>query len=160
MNKSVFEYFLELKNGHTKIADITYSKFQIQPYLTTKELNNSGKQLLFNLRSNCHSSKHNFRKMNKNNTNCVFQCPHIENQRHSFTQCTKILNTISNAYTTKYEDIYGTIIEQVKSTIIFMKIEKKRNHYKKYHLLPGGRVCQDPCTFGFIPNGAADTISS
>ena len=36
MNNSVFEYFLELKNGHTKIADITYSKFQIQPYLTTK----------------------------------------------------------------------------------------------------------------------------
>ena len=158
MNNSVFEYFLELKNGHTKIVDITYNKFQIQPYLTTKELNNSGKELLFNLRSNCHSSKQNFRKMNKNNTNCIFQCPQIEDQRHSFTQCTQILNTISNAYTTKYEDIYGTINEQIKSTIIFLKIEKKRNHHKKYHLLPGGRVCQDPCTFGFTPNGAADTM--
>ena len=157
MSKSVFEYFLELNNGHSKLIDITYNKFQIQPYLTTKEINNSGKELLFNLRSNCHSSKYNFMKMNKNNTNCVFKCRHIEDQRHSFKQCTPILNNISNAYTTTYEDIYGTLIEQTKSTIIFMKIEKKRNHYKKFHLLPWGRVCQDPCTFGFIPNGAADT---
>ena len=110
---------------HSKLIDITYNKFQIQPYLTTKEKNNSGKELLFNLRSNCHSSKYNFRKINKNNTNCVFKCPHIEDQRHSFTQCTPILNNISNAYTTTYEDIYGTLIEQTKSTIIFIKNREK-----------------------------------
>ena len=150
---------MDLKKGHSKLADVTYNKFQIQPYLRAKELNNSGKELLFNLRSNCHSSKHNFKKMNKNNTNCLFKCPNIEDQRHSFTLCTPILSNICNAFTTKYESIYGTLEEQTKATLIFMKIEKKRNHHKKYHLLPGGRACQDPCTFGTIPNCAANIIS-
>ena len=109
INKSAFEYFMDLKKGHSKLADVTYNKFQIQPYLRAKELNNSGKELLFNLRSNCHSSKHNFKKINKNNTNCLFKCPNIEDQRHSFTLCTPILSNICNAFTTKYESIYGTL---------------------------------------------------
>ena len=36
INNSEFEYFSDLKNGHTKIVDKLYNKFQIQPYLTIK----------------------------------------------------------------------------------------------------------------------------
>ena len=36
LNKPLFKHLLELKNGHSKLVDITYYKFQIQPYLTSK----------------------------------------------------------------------------------------------------------------------------
>ena len=57
----------------------------------------------------------------------------------------------------KYKDKFGTLTEQTYYVTIFIKIEMKTNHFKKYHLVPGGRGCLDPCTFRFIPNGAVDT---
>ena len=80
--------------------DFTYNKFQIQPYLTIQEWNKHGKELLFNQRLNFHSPPNNFSEINKSITNCLFQGPHIEDQRDSFTHCTPILNNISNSYTT------------------------------------------------------------
>ena len=96
--------------------------------------------------------------MNRNNLNCIFKCPQIEDQIHSFSKCPHILNGIDGAYTAIYESIFGGLSEQVNVMSVFSKIEDKRNHIKKHHLLPGGRTCQDPCTFGFISVGAADTM--
>ena len=158
MNKAVFEYLLNEKRAHTKLNDVTYQSFKLQPYLATKTLNNKSKELLYNLRSKCHSSKNNFRKMNRNNLYCIFKCHQIEDQIHSFSHCPHSLKGIDGADTAVYESIFGTLSEQVEVMTIFSKIENRRNHMKKYHFLPGGRKCQDPCTFGFTSVGAADTL--
>ena len=96
MNKAVFKYFMNLKEGHTKLQGVEYKQFHLQPYLATMTLSNKEKELLFNLRSNCHSSRNNFRKMHRNNLECIFKCPQIEDQLHSFTACIPILSQVEN----------------------------------------------------------------
>ena len=54
INKAVFQYFLNVKKPHSKLKEVTYAKFQIKLYLSTIEINNKEKELLFNLRENCH----------------------------------------------------------------------------------------------------------
>ena len=95
--------------------------------------------------------------MNRHHLNCIFKCPQIEDQRHSFSNCPHSLNGVDGAYTASYESIFGTLSEQVNVMNVFSKIEDQRNHIKNHNLLPGGRKCQDPCTSGFISFGAADT---
>ena len=62
INKASFQMFINLKNTHSKLDDIVYSQFKRQSYLTSSEVSNFEKQLLFNLRSRCHSSKTNLKK--------------------------------------------------------------------------------------------------
>ena len=116
------------------------------------------KELLFNLRSKFHSSKVNFKKMHRNDLKCIFNCPDDEDQIHSFTKCLPILSRVNNAYHVSYQNIFGTLQDQKQTIKVFIQIKKTRNHVKKYHSLPGRETCQDPCTFGPIPNGAADVI--
>ena len=67
------------------------------------------------------------------------------------------MDNIEGSYTTEYKDIFGSLAEQSRVMNVFFKIEQKRIHMKTYHLLPGGKKCQDPCTLDIIFNGAADT---
>ena len=96
--------------------------------------------------------------MNRNNLKCIFNCPHEENQIHAFTKCSPILSKVKNAYSVQYKNIFGSLNDQKETVKVFLSIERTRQHVKKYHLLPGGAVCQDPCTFGFSLDGAADTM--
>ena len=126
MNKAVYNFFMNLKQGHRKLDRVEYKQFEIQSYLTTKTLNNEEKLLLFNLRSNCHSSKANFRKLNKNNLTCSFNCPNIEDQLHSFTICRPILSQVQDAYSPQYQNIFGTLEDQMKTIKIFSPIEERK----------------------------------
>ena len=79
INNAVFSYYLTLQQTHSKLSEVDYSELKIQPYLVSNSLNNEEKQLLYNMRSNCHSSKINFKKMYKNDTQCTLKCPQDEN---------------------------------------------------------------------------------
>ena len=109
------------------------------------------------MRSKCHDSKANFKKLFKNHIQCSLGCHETEDQRHTFINCKKIPKNLKNGI---YEDIFGSIREQNPVIQTFAKIDLWRKHTKKNHLLPGGGNCQDPCTFGYSSNGAADFISS
>ena len=87
INKAAFKYFMELKGHHKKLDNIHYEHFKIQPYLVSKTFNINERQLLYSLRSNCHKSKYNFKKMHRNQTLCSLGCPDIEDQEHIFTKC-------------------------------------------------------------------------
>ena len=78
-------------------------------------------------------------------------CLQIEDQIHTFIGCTKLekINT-----PVVYDHIFGTLFEQESTIKVFMKKDTSRNHIKKNHILPGGKDCQDPCTFSSW-NGAA-----
>ena len=97
---------------------------------------NDEASLLYNLRSNCHEAKQNFRKIHKNNLNCIFGCQVIENQKHIFSKCQPVLSKIS--YTiAPYEHIFGDITQQKSVIPQFIQIEYIRNEMKE-KLLPGG----------------------
>ena len=81
----------------------------MQSYLSSKALNNEEKELLFNLRSKCHSGIF-FRKMNRNNINCVLECPSNEDQRHVFLHCRPVLKLVNHNSISSYEDIFGTLL--------------------------------------------------
>ena len=160
ITKAVFSYYLALKQTHSKLNGVNYSELKIQPYLISNCLNNEEKQLLYNMRSNCHSSKMNFKKLHKNNTSCSLKCSQDEDQRHVFMQCQPIFKILEQSRIICYEDIFQPLRKQIVAIKCFIQIDQTRNHIKKNHLLPGGGNCQDPCTFGYISNGATDIISS
>ena len=122
VNKAAFNYFLNIKETHSKLDETLYTQFELQPYLTTSLLTQSEKELLYLLRSKCHSSKNNFRKLHKNNTQCQFQCGTAEDQRHTFFKCKHLVNKINNSLLVHYEHIFGTLDEQIEVMKIFAKI--------------------------------------
>ena len=142
------------KQTHSKLNGLKYSKLETQPYLTSNKLKTTEKELLFNLRSNCHKSKNYFKKLYKNNLQCALGCPQAEDQRHTFTTCEKIPNNLHYA---SYEDIFGTLSQQKQAIHIFAKIDFSRKHTVKNHISPGGGDCQDSCTFNLL-NGAASAL--
>ena len=82
---------------HRKLNDVSYNRLELQPYMTSQKLSNKEKQLLYKLRSKCHESKMNFKKMNRNNLQWVFGCFSNEDQEHSFVHCTPIVSKIAGA---------------------------------------------------------------
>ena len=65
VTKAAFKYFTKEKEGHKKVKDFEYKNLKIQPYLKSKLFNNEERNLLYSLRSKCHPSKYNFKKMHK-----------------------------------------------------------------------------------------------
>ena len=142
VDKAAFKYFLKIKEGHSKLDKIEYPQFRIQPYLLTTLLTNKQKQLLYVLRSNCHSSKIYFKKLNRNNLNCVL-CSKPEDQVHTFTQCQPIFNHFKTNCL-DFSNIYSSLEHQVETIKVFYQIDQTKQHILKKHLLPGGRDCRTP----------------
>ena len=103
INKAAFKYFLSVKETHTKLNNVTYKKFELLSYLASKHISNEEKQLLYKLRSKCHDSKTNFKKLNKNNLKCVFGCSTNEDQEHSFIHCLPIVTKINKSSKEQYK---------------------------------------------------------
>ena len=118
----------------------------IQPYLQSNLLNIKEKELLYSLRSQCHKSKFNFKKLFKNNLYCRFGCKETEDQIHIFTNCGSLNSKIGSNSKETYNNIYGSVLEQKELMTSYIQIEQERLHRIK-HFLPGGRRCQDPCKF-------------
>ena len=135
VTKSAFEHFMEEKKKHTKLDEIVYDELKIQKYLVSDKFTVKERNLLYSLRSRCHNSKNNFRKMNKNNLQCTFGCTSIEDQRHTFLICKEIRSQV-NVGNTQYENIFCDIDRQKEAIQIFIQIEDKRNQMKD-KLLPG-----------------------
>ena len=138
INKAAFEHFISVKETHSKLNDIEYKEFWIQPYLTSQKLSNQEKQLLYKLGSTCNESKMNFKKINRNNLQCVFGCLSSEDQEYSFIHCSQLVSKINTNYVGQYTYIFGTIEEQICTMRTYQSIQKLRNHVLKSLHLPGG----------------------
>ena len=71
-------------------------------------------------------------------------CSAIEDQQDIFTQCQPLLRKIENSSNLSYNNIFGSLQEQIEVTPKLYQIELTRLHMKE-HLVPGGRYRQDPC---------------
>ena len=88
----------------------------------------------------------NFYKMHKNNLKSVFGCSSAEDQKHAFLYCWPIVSQIENHHVTQYNNLFGTLEDQIYTIQIFSKIQETRKNTLLLNgrdtTLPGGR--QDP----------------
>ena len=108
------------------------TKLEAQEYLKSAMFNQQERQLLVALRSKCHQSKENFKKLNKNNLNCKLGCDKIESQVHVFTECDKLKS--DETQNVPYEGVYGSLQSQKQTIEVFQKIDQAR---QQLTLLPG-----------------------
>ena len=93
----------------------------------------------------CYPAKMNFRKMNKGNLKCSFQCNQDETQIHIFQECTPLLSRLNIPHTVDMNDIYGDMNEQRSAIKTFIKIDSIRRILLN-DILPGGVVARTPAS--------------
>ena len=143
VRNAAFLEMLQMKQQHSKIKEVNYPSFTIQPYLRSKQISNKEKVLLYLLRSKCHSSKLNFRRMHTNNLFCIFGCNAIKDQTHIFTQCRPVISQISVTRNLDHNNIFKGEDDQCEIIHIFTKIEEMRSIMKE-QLLPGEADARTP----------------
>ena len=107
----------------SKLDKITYNSFMCQPYLSCPEFGTKEIKLMGLLRSKCHPSKSNFKKMNQNRIQCSLGCSAEESQFHVFEECKPILDKLGLNKKIRLDNIYGTLEEQKSILPILMQIE-------------------------------------
>ena len=114
IQKAAFKYFLQKKEKHTKLDKIEYTQLKLQPYLSTKSITNKQKELLYVLRSKCHGSKINFKKLYRNDLKCVLGCIKNEDQFHVFMQCKPLMDKLNISNSSQYNQMFGSLHQQVQ----------------------------------------------
>lgn len=98
VSAAAFKYFLNEKSKHSKLDNVNYTRFKIQPYLVHKNFNNEEKNLLYSLKSRCYPAKINFKKMFQHNLKCRFGCNIDEDQQHSLTSCIPVVSKFTRKH--------------------------------------------------------------
>ena len=114
-----------------------YEKLEIQPYLHSSQISFDQKQLLYSLRSKCYLARMNFKKMNKGNLRCRFDCNQEETQAHIFENCGPIQARISYPVNVNLNNIFGSIDNQKNVIKLLTTIHTVRNLMIE-DILPGG----------------------
>ena len=136
IQKAAFKYFLKEKERHSKLNEITYSELRIQPYLVDNRFTKEERDLMISLRSRCHDSKNNFKKLYKNDIYCRYGCKSIESQIHLLTQCITLSDLKPTPNHSEYTDIYKDSNRQKEAIQYFILIEKVRKQLRE-NLKPG-----------------------
>ena len=136
--------YLEAKErSKKKMHLLQYKTLGIQCYLADINFSNNEIKLLFSLRSNCYSVKMNFRKMNKGDLKCSFNCDENETQVHVFENCQPIKKKLNLKTSVKLDSIYGTVAEQKSAVSILLRIDMIRKQMKN-EILPGRSDARTP----------------
>ena len=96
------DYLNNLKEKHSKMENLTYSKLKLQNYLKQKEIPVQSAKNLFRWRTRVANFKNNY-KSSYLSLACPLCFVHTDTQQHSL-QCTSISNTIT--VRGDYEDIF------------------------------------------------------
>ena len=135
VKKAAFDAYIEEKNTLSKIRSLNYTKLETQLYLKDKMFDKEERKLLYAMRSRCHMSKNNFKKMNRNDLKCSFGCDSIETQKHVFGECEPIKHFLKSSTSVQYEGIYEDAESQKHTIKDFLEIDKARQEMMS--LLPG-----------------------
>ena len=124
LKKYTFDYLLELKRSHSKMKNILYEKFEIQPYLNNSQLSVENMRDLFAFRTRMAEFGENFRGQ-RQFVICPFLCNQKDSQMHSFN-CIGITQKLQIDST--YTEIFKNNIP-VKTAYSLTKIRKLRESY-------------------------------
>ena len=106
---------MKIKEKHSKLDNITYSELKVQPYLTDMRFHKEERQLIVLLRSRCHNTKNNFKKLYKNDLLCSYGCQVLEDQIHKFTQCKTLRQQITISDIPEYTHLFNDVNKQKRS---------------------------------------------
>ena len=91
-------------------------------------------KLMCLLRSKSYSAKMNYKKMNKNNLKCSFNCRSDEKQIHIFKQRMPIIEQMKEPKNIELKKIYGSIKEQCEIIQSLVEIDQIRTKMKKENM--------------------------
>ena len=114
--ESAFKSLIDAKNCHSKLANLSYEKLEMQPYLRDGILNCKEARLLFTLRTRMVDVGCNFK--NKASLLCPLCSVASDDQQHLLL-CTKIHSeTMPDV---SYNDIFGTDTCKMKPVLKVLK---------------------------------------
>ena len=123
-------YLLELRDDPSRSKSKKfYPSEELKDYLKSNELTTEEKQLLFLMKSRMTNLKWNFKGKYKNDMNCsLCKLNFVESETH-LLQCDQLTcepGLVEEMKKIQYDDIFGTLSEQIQAVKIWKKIFKMR----------------------------------
>ena len=147
INEAAFQELKTIQSTHTKVKEIIYEQFKIQPYMKSNIFTNRMVEVLFSLRSSMtRNLKSNFSSIFKGNMRCRLNCEDQEAndcQSH-LLDCQTILENLSpeeqnGASRLKYNDIFGTLEQQGTIVPVLSRMLEVREELLETQGLPVDR---------------------
>jgi hypothetical protein len=147
INEAAFQELKTIQSTHTKVKEIIYEQFKIQPYMKSNIFTNRMVEVLFSLQSSMtRNLKSNFSSIFKGNMRCRLNCEDQEAndcQSH-LLDCQTILENLSpeeqiGASRLKYNDIFGTLEQQGKIVPVVSRMLEVRKELLEKQGLPVDR---------------------
>ena len=126
VSEAAFKYLQKLGSGHKKGRNIHYLKLEMQNYMTSHQLNNDEKVLLFKLRTEMTNVKGNFSGM-FTDVICDLCDENTPQTDYHLLECLKIVDMcpeLCDDNSVEYEDIYRDIDSQIQAVKIYKAIYK------------------------------------
>ena len=149
--EACFEKMDKLKDSHSKVKHLCYTRdYKAQDYLISNKVTNKISKLVFNLRSKCVKDfKSNF--PNQYSTNSCPLCGKHEDTQQLALTCEVVSQEImkSELEPVEYNNLFGSIEDQVKVAQVFLKIIKLRENA----VTPGAAdrgIIPDPEAISFV----------
>ena len=119
MKDAAFKKLKNMQKEHTKIKDIKYDSFKIQPYLVSDTLNPEQTALLFNLRANTvNGFKMCFTSIYRNDLKCKLGCQENDTLAHCIS-CKVIDTKMHKSSNINFSAIFATKEEQKNIVLEF-----------------------------------------
>ena len=146
LNQAVFNSLTILQNTHSKVRDIKYTQFKIQPYLKSHTFTNNMASVLFNLRSSMTKTiKSNCSSINRGDMSCKMKCPEpdTEDCQSHLLQCHVLLKQLNSEQVTQtknvsYEDIFKHMETQREVVLVMTRLLQIREDQLEKESLPVG----------------------
>ena len=116
------EYLVNLKQKHSKSANLSEEFEKMQDYLISNDLSTEEKQLLFKFRTRTYPCKTNFRRLYEPDLSCLI-CLREDSPEH-LLQCTTQGINLSGL---NFNDIFGNIKQQIPIIKALKQITVNRN---------------------------------
>ena len=134
-----------LQNRQSKVRDIKYPQFRIQPYLTSHTFTNEIASMLVKMRSSMTKNfKSNFTSMHRHNLNCQMKCQdkNTQDSQSHLLQCEELLQKLSVEELTKtksvnYKDIFDSLEKQREVTMVLTRLLEIREERLEENLPVG-----------------------
>ena len=134
-----------LQNTHSKVRDIKYPNFRIQPYLKSHTFTTEMASILLNMRSSMtRNFKSNFTSIHRDNLNCQLKCQdkNAQDSQSHLLQCKVLLQKLSLEELTrknnvKYEDIFDNLEKQREVAVVLTRLLEVREELMEENLPVG-----------------------
>ena len=157
LNQQILSDLKVLQNTHSKVRDIKYPHFRIQPYLKSHTFTNEMASILLNMRSSMtRNFKSNFTSIHRDNLNCQLKCQdkNAQDSQSHLLQCEMLLQKLNieeltKTNSVKYEEIFDTMEKQREAAVVLTRLLGVREEQLEENLPVGTQdlILQQICSF-------------